>query len=292
MDISPLPFRSLTFLSFSYLTSVQSLTLGVPYFTTNQQHGIPCFINEDPPDWPVWTRVCVVKGPAQGAMARTKRVEKEKRAAPSQKDEARTPAESKEPNPFFEPAYSRVTPPQSRPLKEEDPQSRPLKEEDPQSREKEEETTRLSASSDEAVLDTSLSAQSKESASSSMNVTVMSKGKEITTVLTVLGRPSNPPNVQRKTGDSAKPVHEDEKEDSAKPVHEDEKEDCAKPVHEDEGSTEVDYEADSADEEQHLALRNPLSCTHLALRVEPDSCETERGTGVNAQDCRNGKAHL
>ncbi len=32
----PLPFRSLTFLSFSYLTSVQSLTLGVPYFTTNQ----------------------------------------------------------------------------------------------------------------------------------------------------------------------------------------------------------------------------------------------------------------
>jgi hypothetical protein len=49
VDISPLPFRSLTFLSFSYLTSVQSLTLGVPYFTTNQQHGIPCFINEDPP---------------------------------------------------------------------------------------------------------------------------------------------------------------------------------------------------------------------------------------------------
>jgi len=36
----PLPFRSLTFLSFSYLTSVQSLTLGVPYFTTNQQTDI------------------------------------------------------------------------------------------------------------------------------------------------------------------------------------------------------------------------------------------------------------
>ncbi len=78
--------------------------------------------------------MCVVKGPAQGAMAKTKRVQREKRTASSQKDEANTPAESKEPNPFFEPAYSRVTPPQSRSLKEEDPQSRPLKEEEPQSR--------------------------------------------------------------------------------------------------------------------------------------------------------------
>jgi hypothetical protein len=45
----PLPFRSLTFSFSSYFKSVQSLTLGVPYFTTNQQHGIPFFINEDPP---------------------------------------------------------------------------------------------------------------------------------------------------------------------------------------------------------------------------------------------------
>jgi len=100
----PLPFRSLTFLSFSYLTSVQSLTLGVPYFTTNQQHGIPCFINEDPPDWPVWTRVCVVKGPAQRAMAKTKRVEREKKTAPPREKETRARAESKESSHFFEPA--------------------------------------------------------------------------------------------------------------------------------------------------------------------------------------------
>ncbi len=110
--------------------------------------------------------MCVVKGPAQGAMAKTKRVEREKKAAPSQKEEARTPAESKEPNPFFEPTYSKITPPQSRPIKEEDPQPRPLKEEEPQSRDTEEETSRLSVSSEEAVLDTSLSAQGKESASS------------------------------------------------------------------------------------------------------------------------------
>jgi hypothetical protein len=32
-----LPFRSLTFSLSSYFKSVQSLTLGVPYFTTNQQ---------------------------------------------------------------------------------------------------------------------------------------------------------------------------------------------------------------------------------------------------------------
>ena len=118
--------------------------------------------------------MCVVKGPAQGAMAKTKRVPREKRTASSQKDEANTPAEIKEPNPFFEPAYSRITPPQSRPLIEEDPQSRPLNEEEPQSRAQEEETSRLSTSSEEAVLDTSLSAQGKERASSSVSVTVVS----------------------------------------------------------------------------------------------------------------------
>jgi hypothetical protein len=48
-----------------------------------------------------------------------------------------------------------------------------------------------------------------------MNVTVMSKGKEITTALTVLGKVPNPPIVQQKTEDSAKPVHEDNKEEGA-----------------------------------------------------------------------------
>ncbi len=33
-----------------------------PYSTTNQQHGILCFVNEEPPNWPVRTRECVVKG--------------------------------------------------------------------------------------------------------------------------------------------------------------------------------------------------------------------------------------
>jgi hypothetical protein len=35
----PLPFRSLTFSLSSYFKSVQSLTVGVPYFTTNQHHA-------------------------------------------------------------------------------------------------------------------------------------------------------------------------------------------------------------------------------------------------------------
>ena len=47
-----------------------------------------------------------------------------------------------------------------------------------------------------------------------MNVTVMSKDKEITTALTVLGKFPNPPEVQQKTEDSAKPVHEDNKDES------------------------------------------------------------------------------
>ena len=119
--------------------------------------------------------MCVVKGPAQGAMAKTKRVEEEKKTVPPQKKETRAQAESKESSHFFEPAYSKSTlpqsrplneeNPQSRPLNEENPQSRPLNEEDPQSRALEKDTARLSASSEEAVLDTSLSAQGKESAS-------------------------------------------------------------------------------------------------------------------------------
>ncbi len=60
-----------------------------------------------------------------------------------------------------------------------------------------------------------------------MHVTVMSKGKENTTALTVLGKVPDPPVVQQKMEDSAKPVHEDKK---------------------DEGVMEVDYEPDSADE--------------------------------------------
>ncbi len=116
--------------------------------------------------------MCVVKGPAQGAMAKTKRIEREKKTALPRE---RAQAESKETNPLFEPAFSESTPLQSRPLIEEDPQSRPLNEEEPQSRAQEEETSRLSTSSEEAVLDTSLSAQGMKRASSSMSVTVMSK---------------------------------------------------------------------------------------------------------------------
>ena len=72
-----------------------------------------------------------------------------------------------------------------------------------------------------------------------------------------------------------------ETEDSAKPVHEDEK---------DEGSTEVNYEEESADEGEQPALISPQSCTHLALRVEPTtnliqepSSHHERGVRITPQ---------
>jgi hypothetical protein len=181
-------------------------------------------------------------------MAKTKRVEREKKSALPQKKDSRAQAESKESSLFFEPSYSKSTSPPSRPLNEETPPSRPLNEEtppsrplneeDPQSRALLEDTARLSASSEETVLDTSLSAQGKERASTTthsslsrneedqrvMNVTVMSKGNEITTALTVLG-------------EVPKPVHEDKKN---------------------EGIVEVDYEP-SSDEGEQPALRNPLS---------------------------------
>ncbi len=112
-----------------------------------------------------------------------------------------------------------------------------------------------------------------------MNVTVMSKGKEITTALTVLGRVPNPPNVQQKTENSAKPIHEDQK---------------------DEGNIEVNYDAESADEGEQPALRNPLSCTHLALRVvetttliqEPSSHHERRSEGNTSDSDSNTAADL
>jgi hypothetical protein len=63
MRVNIPPFLFVLSLPLLFLSSNLSslLVLGVPNFTTNQQHGIPCFINEDPsPDCPVWTRVCVV----------------------------------------------------------------------------------------------------------------------------------------------------------------------------------------------------------------------------------------
>jgi hypothetical protein len=197
-------------------------------------------------------------------MARTNEVKNDGSVhiLPPRKKKAKAQAESKE------------TPPPSRPLNEETPPSRPLNEENPALRALKEDTTRLSASSEEAVLDTSLSAQSKERASSStqspssrseedqrvINVTVMSKGKEITTALTVLGKVPQSPAVQQKTEDSANPVQEDKK---------------------DEGSVEVNYNSDSTDEEGQSALRiEPTTALvqepTTALVQEPSSHHEKR----------------
>jgi hypothetical protein len=75
-----------------------------------------------------------------------------------------------------------------------------------------------------------------------MSITVMSAGKEATTVLTVLGNVPHPPAVQQKTDDSVKPVHEDKK---------------------DEGSVDVDYDPDSSDEDGQPALRVETSTEQL-----------------------------
>jgi hypothetical protein len=95
-------------------------------------------------------------------MAKTKRVEKEKKSYPPREKETRARAESKESSLFFEPAYSKSTSPPSRHLNEETPPSRPLNEktipsrplneESPQSRALEEDTARLSASSEEVFM--------------------------------------------------------------------------------------------------------------------------------------------
>ena len=55
--ISPLLFRSLTFPILSHLSVCLVVSRVRAYLSTNQQHGIPCFIKRGSlPDWPVWTR--------------------------------------------------------------------------------------------------------------------------------------------------------------------------------------------------------------------------------------------
>ena len=105
--------------------------------------------------------MCVVKGPAQGALAKIKKVEKRERSALPSRNEDNAQAESK----------STPPPVTLRPLNEETSPLRPLKEDSPPLRGPEEDTSRLSSSSEEAVLDTSLSAESKELASSNAQAT-------------------------------------------------------------------------------------------------------------------------
>ena len=50
------------------------------YLTTDQQHGIPCFLKRGPlPDWPVWTREQMISG---GAAEREKKEDEREREEP------------------------------------------------------------------------------------------------------------------------------------------------------------------------------------------------------------------
>jgi hypothetical protein len=123
--------------------------------------------------------------------------------------------------------------------------------------------TRLSSSSEEAVLDISLDGPSKELVSSSAQAvlpiaqqeprvmtkwTVMSKGKETTAVMTLLGDVL-PLSEQRRTEDRPISVREDVQDD-----HE----------------TEVNYDGDSSEEANEPASRAViLAGEHQTLGVEP-----------------------
>ena len=74
--------------------------------------------------------MCVVKGPAQGAMAKIKKVEKRERSALPSRNEDNAQAESKStPPPLTLRPLEEETP--LRPLTEEHPALRPLKEDTP-----------------------------------------------------------------------------------------------------------------------------------------------------------------
>ena len=205
--------------------------------------------------------MCVVKGPAQGAMAKTKGEKKRRKKALLSAEEEKAQAGRKN------------TPPPLRSL-EENHALRPLEEdhalrsleENHALRSSEEDSLRLSGSSEEGVLDTSLSPQSKEQAPEStvsssakveedkrvMSVTVMTKDKETTAVLTGGGKEQYPLPVQRLIGQAMRFLRPDRPAeqkavDSAKPVHDDK---------EDKGHVDVDYEPESPDEDAETALRN------------------------------------
>ncbi len=236
--------------------------------------------------------MCVVKGPAQGAMAKTKGEKKRRKNAFLSAEDEKAPAERKN------------TPPPFRSL-EENHALRPL-EEDHALRSSEEESSRLSGSSEEGVLDTTLSAQSKEQApadavSSSakveedkqvVSVTVMSKDDETTTVLTALGSKPLLQTVQQKPDDSVKQPDVDDVREMIKmrqqarlrptSVHEDKKDD---------GHVDVGYDPESSEEDgvpalgvqapmgpalreeqlplEHSALSDAQSIEQPALNIEP-----------------------
>ena len=90
MDFFPSPFVvSLSPLLLSSDLSSLGSWGACPYSTTKQQHGIPCFINEEPPNWPVRTRECVVKkGHTLEAMPSSKsRKKKERSKGPKEEEE-------------------------------------------------------------------------------------------------------------------------------------------------------------------------------------------------------------
>ena len=61
------------------------------YFTTDQQHGIPCFLKRgNLPDWPVWTREQMISG---DAMEREGRGDEEERDKPEGTQPAQDKAE-------------------------------------------------------------------------------------------------------------------------------------------------------------------------------------------------------
>ena len=192
-----------------------------------------------------------------------------------------------------------LSPPPLRPLGE-DSALRPLGEdsalrtpkEDHALRSSGEETSRLSTSSEEGVLDTSLSAHGKEQAPEStvsssakaeenngiMSVTVMTKDKEATAVLTGGGNAQHPLPVQLLMSQAMRFLRPDKPAeqkamDNAEPARAEKAEDA---------NVEVDYEGDSQDDETESALRNgqqPLEDSALrngqppfeapALRIEP-----------------------
>ena len=63
------------------------------YLTTDQQHGIPCFLKRGPlPDWPVWTREQMISGGAAEREDREDEAERDKpngtQPAPDKREEA------------------------------------------------------------------------------------------------------------------------------------------------------------------------------------------------------------
>ncbi len=101
IQITPASCVPFTFPFLSQLSVCLIVSRVRAYLTTDQQHGIPCFLKRSPlPDWPLWTREQMISGDAADREDREDEAERDKpigtQPAPDKREQAPSGALSQE----------------------------------------------------------------------------------------------------------------------------------------------------------------------------------------------------